>query len=97
MSGLHLAQGFSRNLPTVENSVAIFDNRVSALPIPGAQGGGSQLFVGDPRPSYVHDVFGSLEQFEFWNWALSREDTAISSKNSALIPSPRLRLMQNLL
>jgi hypothetical protein len=63
MSEIQLPQGFSRNLPTIENAIAIFDNWVSALPIPGASGGSLFSPEQDPRPSYVRDVFGSLESF----------------------------------
>jgi hypothetical protein len=66
MTELRFRQGFSRNLPTIENAIAIFDNWVSALPIPGTPGGNAQMFLPeqDPRPSYVCDIFGSLEQFK---------------------------------
>jgi hypothetical protein len=66
MSKLQLPQGFSRDLPTIENAITIFDNWVSALPIAGTPGGTSPLFSPehDPRPSYVRAVFGPLEQFE---------------------------------
>jgi Methyltransferase domain len=66
VSELQLPQGFCRDQPAVENSLAIFDNWVSALPIPGAAGGTSPLFSAeqDPRPSYVKAIFGPLEEFE---------------------------------
>ena len=63
MTELRIARGFSGNLPTIENSIAIFDDWVSALPIPGASSGNFPAFTEDPRPSFVREVFGSLEQF----------------------------------
>jgi hypothetical protein len=65
MPELRLSRGFSPDLPTVENAIAIFDNWVSILPIPGARGGSSALFSPeDLRPSYVSAIFGALDQFE---------------------------------
>jgi hypothetical protein len=63
---LQLPPGFSRNLPTIQNAIAIFNNWGSALPIPGVTAGGTPLFSAerDPRPSFLRDVFGSLDQLD---------------------------------
>jgi len=63
---LELPPGFSRNLPTIQNAIAIFDEWGSALPIPGTPAGGTPLFSADldRRPSFVRNVFGALDQFD---------------------------------
>src|SRR5271166_278351 len=64
MPELQLPRGFSCNLPTVEHAIVIFDTWTSALPLPAHTGGSLFSPEDDPRPSYVRDVFGSLEHFE---------------------------------
>jgi hypothetical protein len=66
MTDIKLPPGFSRELPTIQNSIAIFSNWTSVLPIPDTNVGTVPLFDAeqDPRVIFAVKAFGPLTMFD---------------------------------
>jgi hypothetical protein len=63
---INLPPGFSRSLPSIQNTISIFGNWTSVLPIPGVNAGNVPLFSAeqDPRPAFAREVFGPLDRLD---------------------------------